>query len=359
MHTLHILSPGFTTPNGAAFLFPLYIYRKYLEQAGIKFKLFKKVTPSLYACDILFVDSKFHKEQWIDNPSDVLKQFERFKHTIKKVYYCDTTDGSGWIQSEVLPIVDLYLKAQILKDREAYLEPIYGQRPFAAYYHKKYQVKDTDPLYSQPVKEKAHLHKIHISWNSGLADYSLYGPYSMMLYQKFPLRHLLRFPTVSTSPHNERYNAIHCRMGTNYSRDSVSWQRKRIKEILKGRIPTNKINRKAFIAELQQSKIAISPFGWGEITLKDFEVFLNGTILLKPDMDHMETWPDFYEKGKTYIAFNWDCTDLETTIENILNNYNTYQAVAKEGQNKYLSYITPEKGVPAFIGHVKQLLVTA
>ena len=28
MTTVHILSPGFTTPNGAAFLFPLIVHRR-------------------------------------------------------------------------------------------------------------------------------------------------------------------------------------------------------------------------------------------------------------------------------------------------------------------------------------------
>ena len=43
----------------------------------------------------------------------------------------------------------------------------------------------------------------------------------------------------------------------------------------------------------------MSPFGLGEITLKDFEVF-SGSLLMKPNMDHMLTWPNFYTKD-TYI----------------------------------------------------------
>ena len=38
----------------------------------------------------------------------------------------------------------------------------------------------------------------------------------------------------------------------------------------------------------------VSPFGFGEITLKDFETFLSGSVLVKPNMSHMETYPNFY-----------------------------------------------------------------
>ena len=41
------------------------------------------------------------------------------------------------------------------------------------------------------------------------------------------------------------------------------------------------------------TKVVISAFGLGEIILKDFETFLTGGMLMKPDMSHMETWPNF------------------------------------------------------------------
>ena len=34
--------------------------------------------------------------------------------------------------------------------------------------------------------------------------------------------------------------------------------------------------------------------------LKDFESFMYGCLLVKR-MDHLETWPNFYEKDITYI----------------------------------------------------------
>ena len=40
-----------------------------------------------------------------------------------------------------------------------------------------------------------------------------------------------------------------------------------------------------------------------EITLKDFESFMNGCILAKPSLNHMNTWPEFYMKIKHIFHF--------------------------------------------------------
>ena len=55
-----------------------------------------------------------------------------------------------------------------------------------------------------------------------------------------------------------------------------------------------KINRSNYFRELANSLISVSPFGLGEITLKDFESFISGSILFKPNMNHMETFPNIY-----------------------------------------------------------------
>ena len=38
-------------------------------------------------------------------------------------------------------------------------------------------------------------------------------------------------------------------------------------------------------------------------------------------MDHLETWPNIYEKYKTYIPISWEIEDWETQIHNIGRAY--------------------------------------
>jgi len=135
----------------------------------------------------------------------------------------------------------------------------------------------------------------------------------------------------------------------------VAYQRKEIAKILKTRLQTKKVNRYSFFNELKQSKIVISPFGLGEITLKDFEVFITGALLMKPDMDHLETWPDFYNKD-TYVSFNWNLSDLSEKLEFVLDNYSKHIKLAENAQNIYQHYVASEDGYGEFVSRLNNII---
>ena len=118
---------------------------------------------------------------------------------------------------------------------------------------------------------------------------------------------------------------------------------------------TQKVNRYKFYRELQNSKVVMSPFGLGEITLKDFEVFLSGSLLMKPNMDHMLTWPNFYTKD-TYIPFRWDLGDLSEKIEYILKNYEDFIQFAHNGQEVYRHYIASDEASREFVIRFSEII---
>jgi hypothetical protein len=119
----------------------------------------------------------------------------------------------------------------------------------------------------------------------------------------------------------------------------VSYQRERLAQLIRARIQTGKVSRRQYLAELRDSKVVLSPFGLGEITLRDFEIFLSGALLLKPDMSHLETWPNLFEESKTMIAFDWDLGNLKDKIEAVLSNYGDFLDIAREGQARYRRYL--------------------
>ncbi len=45
MLTAHILTAGFASPNGGAFLFPLHVHQRRIEDLGIEFRCFTKEAP--------------------------------------------------------------------------------------------------------------------------------------------------------------------------------------------------------------------------------------------------------------------------------------------------------------------------
>ena len=110
--------------------------------------------------------------------------------------------------------------------------------------------------------------------------------------------------------------------------------------------------------ELRQSKVVLSPFGWGEITLKDFEVFLTGGMLMKPSMDHMQTWPNFYEKDVTYLSHDWDLADLEERIDQAVSNAPDRLAIARAGQERYAEHTSGKSAAEKFVAHLLDVLAS-
>lgn len=352
---LQVLTPGFTTPNGRAFLFPLVVHRKALAARGIEIR-FVRDSAKAGKADVVIVDSKFHRARWRRERDGVLAELSGLKGRSGRLLYFDTGDGSGWLQTDALALADGYFKAQVLRDRRRYLEPIYAHRPYADYYHREFGVNDAEPEYSSPVPDPALLEKIRVSWNSGLADYSPLGPARMALYHRLPFRPLLRFPAPLARPSRPRPNPVSCRFGVDYERQSVAWQRRRMRSLLGRRFDTVKLARPAYFRELAASKLVVSPFGLGEITLKDFETFLAGGILLKPDMTHLETWPDFFRAGETMAAHRWDLADLEARIDEILDGYPHWQTLAEAGQETYRRFTSGPEAAGLFADRLAQIL---
>ncbi len=348
IHTVHILTKGFASPNGIAFLFPLHVHRRRLADMGVRFRCFTRPADELTACDALIVDSRFYSNRWAHDESAALDELAAHAEQVPALLYFDISDSTGWLQSQVLPFVSRYYKAQLLKDREAYLQPHYGNRIYGDYYHKEFGVEDDNPVTSRPVASDEDLAKLRVSWNSGLADYSLWGPAIMSLRQHLRVDALLSFPRGFTEAQAPRPIALACRFGTHYSRRTIAYQRERIRQVLGRRLATGKVSRRAYLDEMRNCRAVVSPFGFGEITLKDFEAMLCGAALVKPSMAHLETWPDLFHDGETMAAHRWDLSDLEAVIESVLGDDARRIELAGNAQSRYRHHIASEAGSQEF-----------
>ena len=94
---------------------------------------------------------------------------------------------------------------------------------------------------------------------------------------------------------------------------------------------------------LHQSKICISPFGMGEVCFRDFESMLCSTILIKPDQSIIETSPNIYVEGETYIGCKLDWSDLEEKIDYVFDNFKELnESLTTNIRNKFVSEYTYE-----------------
>lgn len=327
------------------------MHQNALAEQNIKLRFFSVEHPLLCECDLLIIDSKFFHGPKRGMADYVVARLEKWRTRQNNLLWFDTTDSAGWLFEGALSTAKAYYKNQILRDRSTYLKPMYGRRVPSDFYHSYARIIDSNADEAPQVRDPAMLDLLKISWNSGLANYSRYGPYFFDAYSLCKWNTLLNWPKHFRDPRAPRPVNVSCRFGVTYDRATVAHQRREIRHLLSGRISTRKIHRAAYVRELESSKIVISPFGLGEITLKDFEVFLSGALLLKPDMSHMETWPDYFIEDTTMKTFHWTLDNLEHQIEVLLDDNETRTRIAAAGQERYREQLNDELGQKAFVKH--------
>jgi hypothetical protein len=85
--------------------------------------------------------------------------------------------------------------------------------------------------------------------------------------------------------------------------------------------------------------MVLSPFGWGEVCFRDFEAIISGSLLLKPDMSHLKTWPDVYIPYETYIPLKWDGSDIKEKAETYLADDGARARITKNAWEQYWSQL--------------------
>jgi Glycosyl transferases group 1 len=94
-----------------------------------------------------------------------------------------------------------------------------------------------------------------------------------------------------------------------------------------------------YVRELRSSKTCFSPFGYGEICWRDIEAFAYGAVLIKPDMSHLETCPDIYVPGVTYLPVNWDFSNLQEVVDMALASPDLCRSIAQEAHRRITQYL--------------------
>lgn len=360
MISINIVTSKSLHQNTIGFLYPLIKWKNKIKSEKIKFK----INYNLKNCsrsDIIILDSKYHRKNWLNNHDEIYEDLYFLKKQCNKLIFCDTGDSSGWIQTKVFKYIDKYWKLQILKNKKLYLKKFYDGRIYTDYYYKLVKKNDY-PNISEEIEEwsepllKENLDKIEACWNTSLADYSLMSFFVGLFYKKYLNRIFIKDSFLDISFVNKlKKNNMMFNFNTNYSRTFIAYQRKELNKLFKLE-NNNRLNKFSYYKKLSDSKICISPFGWGEIAYRDYETFLNQSILLKPNMDHLETWPTLYIRDKTYLDFNWSLTNIREVYEKILDNYEKYVDIGITGKSNYLKYLDGEDAGNKFIIRLKKLL---
>lgn len=117
-----------------------------------------------------------------------------------------------------------------------------------------------------------------------------------------------------------------------------------------------RLNRDEYLKTMYDCKIILAPFGFGEITPRDLEAAMFGSVLIKPDMSHIETLPNVYIPYETYVPCKHDFSDINEKIDYVLSDYkNIQKAYTENFRKKYAESYDPHKLVLYYYNIFKNL----
>tara|TARA_R100001163_G_C5057192_1_gene193707 strand:- start:199 stop:1146 length:948 start_codon:yes stop_codon:yes gene_type:complete len=197
----------------------------------------------------------------------------------------------------------LFLKNSYLKDFDLYKQGWANGR----YYWGRgdYSVPDIDELKPRMKLTGCNwLHTVTPNW----LDYSKEKSYDVSCMFGYPTKTpVYEHDICQTDYYDPHRKKLMETLGTKYN----------VAGLIDGvRIPIEEYYQKMF-----DSKITMAPLGYGEMAPRDIEATMFGSVLMKPDMSYILSEPFVYEDDETYIAVNYDWSNLEEKIDYVLSDY--------------------------------------
>ncbi|MCB1389028.1 MAG: glycosyltransferase family 1 protein [Rhodobacteraceae bacterium] len=209
------------------------------------------------------------------------------------------------------PLVDLYVKKHLLRDRAAYGRPTRGDTNLTDFYDRRYGIDEPERLFRVP---------------PGFWDKLVLGP-------SFATAPNILPALLGRMPDGKRPIDLHGRFavgGTPWyagMRGEAEAALERLAGLLVVRGEGVPLPR--FMVEMSRSKLGFSPFGYGEVCWRDYESVMAGAVLVKPDMSHIETAPDIFRPWETYVPVAWDLSDFEEVVRRVCADTAMRQRIAR------------------------------
>ncbi|WP_422032671.1 glycosyltransferase family protein [Roseovarius sp.] len=238
-----------------------------------------------------------------------------------RLVYLDWFAPTDLRMAHRLPEIDHYVTKHVLRDRDRYAKPLYGDTTLMDYYGRKYDLPHDETRFPIP---PGFRDKLHLGPSFVTADF------------------MLPAFAAGQRPDGPRPIDLHARIAV----DGSPWYEAMRAESLAAAesLPDTEtvtgtgIGHHRFISELQQSKICFSPFGYGEVCWRDFEAVLTGAVLLKQDMQHVETKPNIFVPNETYVPLRWDLSDFEEKARWLINDPAARDRIARQAFDRLHDY---------------------
>lgn len=104
--------------------------------------------------------------------------------------------------------------------------------------------------------------------------------------------------------------------------------------------------------DMRRSRIVVSPFGWGEVSTRDFEAAAYGNLLMRPRVDHVAVIPQIFIPGETYVPLEWDFRDLAEKVAYYRNHGDEAERMIRRARKACLDYYRQRQ----YLGWIAQAL---
>jgi len=110
---------------------------------------------------------------------------------------------------------------------------------------------------------------------------------------------------------------------------------------------TGKLDKQKYFEILADSRFCISPFGYGEVNIREIECLFAGTDIIKPDIGAVTTTPNIYGDKLSYTCKN-DFSDIHEIINNNLES----NFLCKRQRDSFNRQANPESIVQHLIHNI-------
>lgn len=255
----------------------------------------------------------------------------------RQMFYFDDQDSCVIHSSPYMHFFDKWLKKQIYKNMRLYARDFLGGRIYAQYFCKKF---GADPIMSKKIYavQPQDIQSIRLAWSICIGVYPLSLANTFFsISRRLPLwltrALLLTYHYLSTlvlvlrcllwsfRP-LPRTPICLARFDESKYSISIGYQRMAYRKICRqnpGLFATEKVPLRTYQRELFCSEACLSPFGWGEVCFRDSEAIRAGAVLVKPSMNHAETWPNLYASDQA-VSIDWAGAKLVGAVTEVLKS---------------------------------------
>jgi hypothetical protein len=304
------------------------------------------------ACQTHTANIVFLLPSWEETPEEAEQAVKSIRdgNSELKIYFIDPFSQVSTTYFNLLPYVDRLLKRQRYKNLEDYKKSYVGGTMFTDYLASKWHL-DLNGWHVGSKIPIGYEERIISGWNLGTSK---------------NFRNILLDQSPSGRRSHTKNIDVFCRLSLGSQAKKEWYYKYRVAALQSvkalesrctvaasgGFIEAGLVSRFQYYRELVRSRIVFSPFGWGENCWRDFEAICYDCLLIKPSMAHIDTQPNIFIEGETYVSVRWDFADLEEKCRYYLEHPDEAAHIIENARRVCTAYFKQNE----FVKAIQQLI---